>query len=147
MDLKSHKMLTAWITVLTYAISLCAFINAGHCCSGHSHPDGQAQDDHDHLPLQASSENIVLSESTSSTDHLLFFQRPCCGQSLQGENHRIALRSTEPSRLVTWFSAGLETGYEQTVCASVEYPINCAVSRACARSPALESILTVSLLI
>ncbi len=153
MNLGSTKVLIVWMTVVLYAISGCAFINVGHCCSGHSHIDGQAQEDHDHLPVEPGSEKIPLSEFAVAPNDSSLSQRHCCGQGLHGEGERIAFhavncqRSAEPSRLVTWLSSSAALCHGQVELSYAFSRGDCALSRAPARSPALESILTVSLLI
>jgi hypothetical protein len=152
-NLGSRKVLIAWMTMLIYAVSGCLFINSGHCCSGHSHLDGEAQEDHDHLPIEPGSEKISLSESTFAPNDFSLSRRHCCGQGLHGEGDRIALhaassqRSTDPSRLVTGLSQSAEADHGPQDSLHVHSRASCTLSRASARSPALESILTVSLLI
>jgi hypothetical protein len=152
-NLRPHKVLVVWMTMLIYAVSGCAFINSGHCCSGHSHPNGEAQEDYDHLPVEPGSEKISLSEFTPAPNDCSLSQRGCCGQGLHGEAERIALhaassqRSTDPSRLVTGLSPSGEADHGPHDSLHAHSRTSCALSRASARSPALESILTVSLLI
>jgi len=153
MNLKSRKIFIAWISVVIYAMSACALISAGHCCSGHSHLDSEAQEDHDHPPTEPRSDEIFLSGFASAPNEPSLSQRHCCGQGLHSEGERIALhaascqRSTEPSRVVTWLSSWDEPGHGQPESPHVYNRALSALSRASARSPALESILTVSLLI
>jgi hypothetical protein len=141
------------MTVVIYAMSGCAFISAGHCCSGHSHLDGEAHEDHDHLQMDPAFDKISLSEFARATNDFSLSQRHCCGQGLHDEGDRIALhttncaRSTEPNRVVTWLSSSDEAGHGQPDSPHVHSRASCALCRASARSPALESILTVSLLI
>jgi len=152
-NLRSHRVLTIWMTVLIYGLSGCAFINSGHCCSGHSHPDVQPLEDHDHLPTEDAHDDIAVSDSGSVPNDFSLSKRHCCGQGLHGESDRIALhvasclRSSDPSRMVKWLSASDEADYGQPDSPYVRIRSCCALSRPSARSPALESILTVSLLI
>lgn len=146
MNLKSHKVFIAWITVVIYTMSACAFISTGHCCSGHCHLDGEAQEDNDHMPVE-------LSGFASAPNEFSLSQRHCCGQGLHGGNEKIALhavncqRSIEASRLAAWLSWYAALSHEQPDFAYVLAREGWPLSRAPARSPALVSILTVSLLI
>jgi hypothetical protein len=150
---RSPKILIAWMTVVIYTMAGCAFITDGHCCSGHSHVDGEAQEDHEHLPVEPGSDRLALSEFASAPNEFSLSQRHCCGQGLHGEGERIAFhavncqRSAEPSRLSTWLSSSAAPCHGQADFPHAFPRVGCALSRAPARSPALESILTVSLLI
>jgi len=151
-NLGSHKELIVWMTMLIYMLSGFAFINSGHCCSEHSHMDGEAQEDH-HLPVQPCSEEIALSELTSVPGDFSLSQKHCCGQGLHSEGNGIALHvvncqsPTEPSPLSTWLSSFAALRHGQHESPHVFSGAGCAVCRASARSPTLASILTVSLLI
>lgn len=151
MNLTSRKILIAWMTMLMYAASGCAFVNSGHCCSGHSHLDGEAHHEHDHLPQEPGSDDSAASEPDYTHNDFSLSPRHCCGQGIHGEAERIALhvassqRSTDP-----YFSGSLSSlrgddGLRDSLC--IHSRTNYALSRATARSPGLESILTVSLLI
>jgi hypothetical protein len=153
MNLKSSKFLIAWITLVIYATSACAFIAVSHCCSGHSHLDGEAHEDHDHLAVDLDFERISASEHAFAPNGSSFSHGHCCGQGLHGEGDGIALhaancqRSTEPNRFMTWLSLFAELSYWQLDSHHAFCGTGNALFRASARSPALESILTVSLLI
>jgi hypothetical protein len=151
-DLGTRKVLMTWMTVLIYALSACAFMNSGHCCSQHSHGEGEAHGDHDHV-IAGSSSDVAFSDLIPLPNDFSLSQRHCCGQGLHGEGDRIAFhaascqRSNDPSRLVTWLSPSAEAEHGPHDSLHVHNPSSCALSRASARSPALESIRTVSLLI
>lgn len=152
MHLGTRKALMIWITVLVYALSACAFIAPGHCCSGHSHSEGVAHEDHDHV-IAGSPSDEAFSHLSPLPSELAWSHRHCCGQGLHGEGERIAFhaashqRSTNPSRLITWLSPSAEVVHGSPESPHVDSYASCTLSRASARSPALESILTVSLLI
>jgi len=151
--LGTRKALMIWMTVLIYALSACAFIRAGHCCSQHSHGEGEGHGDHDHAIAEFASDGLAHADLISLPNELSLSQRHCCGQGLHGEGDRIALhaassqRSTEPSRVLTWLSPLDEAGHQRPNSSHVYSCGSGPFSRASARSPALESILTVSLLI
>jgi hypothetical protein len=147
-----RKALMAWMTVLIYALSACAFIIPGHCCSQHSHGEGEADGDHDHMIAESAPDGLALSDLTSLLNEPSV-SRHCCGQGLHGAADRIALHaassqsSTEPSRVVRWLSPSAEADHRRPEILNLHSLSMCALSRPSARSPALESILTVSLLI
>jgi hypothetical protein len=151
--LGTRKALIAGMTVLIYTVSACAFIAPSHCCSQHSHGDGDEHGDHDHVISESASDAPVLSGLTSRSTEPSFSQRRCCGQGFHGKGDGIALhaancqRPTEPNRLVTWLSPSAAPDHGGPVRLNYHSLSICALSRAPARSPALESILTVSLLI
>jgi hypothetical protein len=149
--LGTRKALMIWITGLIYALSACAFISPGHCCSQHSHGEGEAHADHDH-EIPGSVSDVAFLDLIPLPNGLSLSQRHCCG-GLHGEGGRIALhagncqRSTEPSRMLTWLAPSDEASHGPSDSTHVHGRASCAFSRASARSPSQESILTVSLLI
>ena len=148
----TRKALMTWITVLIYALSACAFISPGHCCSQHSHSEGEAHEDHDHV-IGGSESDVTFSDSIPLPNELAWSHRHCCGQGMHGGGERIALhavsyqRLTEPNCVTAWLSPSHEGRHGRPDSPHVGGHASCALFRAHARSPALESILTVSLLI
>lgn len=152
MRLGTAKAVMNWMTLLIYLLAVCSFIDLRHCCSGHSHDEGEAHGDHGHA-VDRSSVDVCFSNSMPLPNGLTWSQRHCCGQGLHGEDDRVALhavncqRSSEPSRVVTSLPSQDKAGYGQPESPQVHCRAGHTLFRASARSPALEFILTVTLLI
>jgi hypothetical protein len=148
----SRRALMTWMTALIYVLSSCALISPGHCCSQHSHGEVDAHGDDDHLVAE-SPPDVAFSDLETLPNELVWSRMHCCGQGPHGEGQRIALhaascqRSTEPSRPAPWLSASAEAAHGGPYSPNAHGLGTCPLSRASPRSPALESILTVSLLI
>ena len=149
----ARKALMTWMTVMIYAIFACALVGAGQCCSQHSHDKGEGHGDRDHVIPDSVFDGVALSNLIPLPNQLAWSQKHCCGQGLHVADDRIAFhvvncqRSTEPSRPPTWLSSSTALCHGQPDSSDLFARAGCSLSRASARSPALESILTVSLLI
>lgn len=147
-----HKALMIWMTALIYAVAACVFIGSGHCCSQHSHGEGEAHGESDHV-IAGSVSDVPFSELMLLPNEPAWSKKHCCGQGLHNQSDRISLhgttcqRSIVPNRVVTWLSLSDEPGHWQPDFPHAHSRSYHALNRASARSPALESILTVSLLI